>query len=178
MNLRNQVLKKSRILYWLLVIGVIGLTALFYYVSTDGDNAIRILGIVLMIITALYAIPLFILNIPTKSFDKYYEMLSEAERERFEAELQRNYCNQMFTITSKEIVIIDSVLIRVIEIGDILSMKKRSRRFIRYMSYESCVILYMKGGKTEVITEMPDYKLDMIIQDLLERNPNIVQLRF
>lgn len=172
MNLRNKVLKQSRIAYLLLVIGVIGLEALFYYVSTDGDSAIRILGIVFMVITAMYAIPIFFLGIPTRSFDRYYVTLSMAERERFEAELQKNYCNRMFTITSKEIVIIDFVLIRVIEIGDILSMKKR------YMSYKRCVILYMKSGKTEVITEMPDYTLDRIVQDLLERNPNIVQMRF
>lgn len=172
MKLRNRELVKVKMAYLGLVLLVSGLIVLFYWAGIrPQEDGWLVIGIIIAI-TALYSIPFLFTNFAVRRFDKYYKNLTEAEKERFERELEEGLASQLsgqeFVITSKEIVITNFLALNIIAIEDVVVVRRL---------YSGNGRLMLSGVKDFLgaINGTSQYPVEKIMQDLWKVNPMIME---
>ena len=168
MKLRNKVLNRSKFLLIIAAVIVVGLwISMKIFADPMYYPQMNRCLMILAIFVALYTIPVFFLNLFSKSFDTYYRQLSESEKERFEQELASQYHGQNTILLSDVVVLVDFIVIRVVPIGDIKSM------YIVHGRKGISLILNNDAGALGAMHANFRQDLVGVMQELLQKNPMI-----
>lgn len=175
MKVRSEVLIKFRIAVSILAVIIYGVGIAFAVADISVDKSLQMIYWVMFALTTLYVVVVFWPKpIITRWFDLYYNMLSDAEKARFDAEVEKAEKKRYF-VTSKELV---QKGIGINAIADIKSLQytesilrtrnmRQRNRVIRLDGDADKKLLPVNVSSREAAEEL--------IQALMERNPNIVR---
>ena len=174
MIVRNEVLRTFKIITVILAAIIYGTGIVFRVKNIEVETCFRVCYWIMVALSTLYLVIAFWpKSIVNKWFDRYYNTLSDAEKERFEKEVESVKRTRYF-LTSKEVVQRGLVITPISEIASVQYSESVLRT--RYYAERNRVVrLKDASGKFHPPVNVRNReKGEALIKAIMERNPEII----